>query len=265
MYNDLFSIGPITVHSYGLFTAIALLMALLVACKRSKKFGLSDDICYGILFVGVITGYIGSKFTYVCVQWKEFIANPLMFLSDSGFVVVGGLTGGILGAFVYCKIKKVSFIDYFDLCVPSIAIAQGFGRIGCFMAGCCYGKETTSPIGVVFHNSNSAPNGVKLIPTQLISSGLDFIHFFILLFIAKKSKKKGLVAASYVIFYSIGRFFVEYLRDDERGNVGIFSTSQFLSIITLAVGIVILLIALKKGGTKEAIEAVEAANENEEA
>ncbi|MCR4960123.1 MAG: prolipoprotein diacylglyceryl transferase [Lachnospiraceae bacterium] len=245
MYNDLFSIGPVTVHSYGVFTAIALMAALILACSRAKKRGLSDDICYGILFVGVIFGYLCSKLTFVLVEFDSFIKDPKMFLSQSGFVVIGGLIGGILSAWVYCKIKKVEFIDYFDLCAPSIAIAQGFGRIGCFMAGCCYGRETKSCIGIAFTHSDYAPNGVKLIPTQLISSGLDFLNMAFLLILAKKTKKKGIVSAAYVIAYSIGRFFVEMLRDDERGTVGIFSTSQFFSIVSLIVGAIYLFLVVK--------------------
>lgn len=244
MYNDLFSIGPVTVHSYGVFTAIALLAALILACGRAKKRGLNGDICYGILFSGIIFGYLCSKTTYVLVEWDTFIKNPKMFLSQSGFVVIGGLAGGVLAAWVYCTIKKVNFIDYFDLVAPSIAIAQGFGRIGCFMAGCCYGKETDSWIGIAFSHSDYAPNGVKLIPTQLISSAGDFLNMAFLLILAKKTKKKGVVSASYIITYSIGRFFVEMLRDDNRGTIGTFSTSQFFSLITFAIGLIYLILAL---------------------
>lgn len=241
MYNDLFSIGPITVHSYGVFTAIALLAALGLACFRARKRDLSGDICYGILFVGVIFGYFTSKLTFVIIEWDSFIKNPRMFLSQSGFVVIGGLIGGVLSAWVYCKIKKVNFIDYFDLCAPSIAIAQGFGRIGCFMAGCCYGRKTDAWYGIAFSHSDYAPNGVKLIPTQLISSGLDFLNMAILLFIAKKTKKKGFVAASYLILYSVGRYWIEFLRNDDRGTVGFFSTSQFFSVISFIIGMVFML------------------------
>lgn len=244
MFND-FNVGPLTLHMYGLFTGIALIAALILACFRAKKRGLNDDICYGILFSGVIVGYLCSKLTFVIVEWDSFIKDPKMFLSSSGFVVIGGLVGGVLGAWAYCSIKKVKFIDYFDLCAPSIAIAQGFGRIGCFMAGCCYGRETTSKFGVVFPHGSYAPAGVKLIPTQLISSGLDFLNMAFLLLLAKKAKKKGVVSATYIITYSIGRFLLEYLRNDPRGAVGILSTSQFFSIITLSAGIIYLLIALK--------------------
>jgi len=250
MYNDLFSIGPLTVHSYGLFTGIALLAAVFLASARAKKRGLNDDICYGILFSGVIVGYLCSKLTYILVEsdWNLLVKDPKEFFSQiftqSGFVVIGGLVGGVLGAWAYCSIKKVKFIDYFDLCAPSIAIAQGFGRIGCFMAGCCYGRQTDSWIGIAFKNSSYAPNGVKLIPTQLISSLADFVNMFFLLILAKKTKKKGVVSAVYIIVYSIGRYLIEFLRNDNRGTIGTFSTSQFFSIVTILAGILYLVIAL---------------------
>ena len=156
-----------------------------------------------------------------------------------GFVRFSDL-GGVLGGFLFCRYKKINFLSYFDLALPSVALAQGFGRIGCFLAGCCYGRPTDSPIGITFTNSAYAPNGISLIPTQLISSGLDFLHFFVLLYIARHKKAEGQVGGFYLIFYSIGRFILEYFRGDmERGSVGELSTSQFIAIFTLIAGIVI--------------------------
>ncbi len=283
MYNDLFSIGPVTVHSYGLFTAIGLLAALALATKRAPKKNLNGDICYGILFSGVIFGYLCSKLTYTFVEWEaysslvksEIAANGGSFfknagiaikglLSNSGFVVIGGLAGGVIAAAVYCKIKKVRFLDYFDLCAPSISIAQGFGRIGCFMAGCCYGKETDSFLGVTFRHSHFAPNNVKLMPTQLISSVGNFLIMAILIYVASKTVKKGLVASLYMILYSVGRFLVEFLRNDARGTIGKLPTSQFFSIFIFAGGILFLVWALKHNEPEEPVVTEEAEPETEE-
>ena len=124
-----------------------------------------------------------------------------------------------------------------DLILPSVALAQGFGRIGCFLAGCCYGVETDSAFSVTFHDSAYAPNGVALFPSQLVSSGLDFIHFAVLCVIAKKNKTPGRIGALYLIFYSIGRFCIEFFRGDLlRGSVGTLSTSQFISIFVAIAG-----------------------------
>jgi phosphatidylglycerol:prolipoprotein diacylglycerol transferase len=126
--------------------------------------------------------------------------------------------------------------------MPSVALAQGFGRIGCLLAGCCYGLETNSSLGIIFHDSHVAPNEVRLIPTQLISSGLDFLNFIVLLAIAKRKKADGQVAGFYLIFYSIGRFVLEFFRGDLiRGSVGSLSTSQFISIFLMVIGVAIVL------------------------
>ena len=138
--------------------------------------------------------------------------------------------------------------------LPSVALAQGFGRIGCFLAGCCYGKETESVFSVIFQNSEYAPNHVALIPTQLYSGGLDFLHFLLLLLIARNKKEDGQVTACYLIFYSIGRFVIEFFRGDIiRGSVGILSTSQFISIFTGIAGIVLLILIRKKRDSKSSV------------
>jgi phosphatidylglycerol:prolipoprotein diacylglycerol transferase len=171
-----------------------------------------------------------------------------------------------MGAFIiqigFCKIRKLDFLRYFDLVMPSIAIAQGFGRVGCMFAGCCYGRETDSWFHVIYEASDFAPNGVALIPTQLIMAGLNFAHFFLLAALAKwVLKYRGQVAGCYLVFYSIGRFFLEYLRNDPRGEVNMFSTSQFISLFILAAGVGTILLCgyLGKKQTKE----VETETENQ--
>ena len=180
MWNDWVTIGKFTIHGYGACIAIGLLLALWMSTVRAKKRGMSDDICYGIVFCAAIFGFLGAKLMFCIVEWKGFIADPLSYIYSSGFVVYGGITGGSLAAIIYCKIKKVSPLDYLELVIPSVALAQAFGRLGCFMAGCCYGRETDSIIGIAFSHSDFAPNGVKLIPTQLISSVGNLINMALL-------------------------------------------------------------------------------------
>jgi len=216
--------------------AVGILCALVMAGKRAKKRGLDADFVYGLGIVALVFGFIGAKLLYCMVEINAFLNEPMRILSGSGFVLYGGIIGGILVAMIYCKFKKTSFFQYFDLAVPSIALAQGFGRIGCFLAGCCYGRETDAAIGIIFHNSSIAPNGVKLIPTQLLSSAGDFLIVIVLLLYARKDRNIGKVGALYLILYSVGRFIIEFFRNDYRGNIGMLSTSQFISLIILAIG-----------------------------
>ena len=237
MHNDILKIGPVTIHGYGLMIALGVLAAVLMAGFRAKRKGLSADTVYGLGLVALIFGFIGAKLLYLIVEWKYFIEAPLRALSGQGFVVYGGIVGGVIAAILYCRKKKIRFMRYFDLVAPSLALAQGFGRIGCLLAGCCYGRETDSLWGIVFSHSLYAPNGVRLIPTQIMHSAANFLIAGILLLYARKDRKAGRVGAMYLILYSVGRFTIEFFRGDYRGYVGVLSTSQFISIFTLLIGI----------------------------
>lgn len=239
MKNDLFSIGPLTVHSYGLMIALGILVCVLMGMYRARKYGYKDEAVLDIAIFGILSGFVGAKLLYVLVEFDSFLKNPMDVLGSEGFVVYGGIIVGALVGILYCRIKKLPCWEYFDLLAPSIAVAQGFGRIGCFLAGCCYGRPTDTFWGVTFPEGSFAPAGVPLIPTQLISSAGDFIITGILLVYSKHNKKAGNVGILYMLLYGIGRFLVECLRSDDRGTVGLLSTSQFISI-----GIILLAIIL---------------------
>lgn len=248
MKNDLFTIGNFTIHGYGLMIGIGIIAAYGSAVYRAKRKGLDEDVLDGLAIWAVLSGLLGAKLLFYITSWKEIMADPsILWKFTDGFVVYGGIIGGILGGYLYAKRKKISFVKYADLVLPSVALAQGFGRIGCLLAGCCYGLQTDGAFCIVFKDSDFAPNNVPLLPTQIISSVLDFAHFFVLIWIAGKVKKDGVVASLYLIFYSIGRFILEFFRGDLiRGSVGVLSTSQFISLFILAAGIVCLLGSLKK-------------------
>lgn len=253
MKNELLTIGPVTVYGYGLMIAIGVIAAYLTGEYRAKKHGLEPEHVFNYVIWCVLGGFLGSKILFFITDIRNIIANPRSILSlADGWVVYGGIIGGIFSAMLYSKIKKLKFTAYFDLLIPSVALAQGFGRIGCFLAGCCYGCETDSPIGITFHNSSYAPNGVSLLPTQLISSGLDFLHFLVLIWFAKRKKADGQVGAMYLILYSIGRFVLEFYRGDlNRGSVGSLSTSQFISIFTVIAGIALFIFTGRKASQQE--------------
>lgn len=243
MFNDI-SIGPFTIHMYGLMIAIGFLAALALCSYRGKKRGMDDDIIWGIFLCAVVGGFAGTRLLYYLVELPQIIKDPsILWNFKNGYVVYGGIIGGILASYCYCRKKSVSFFEYFDLVMPAVSLAQGFGRIGCFFAGCCYGRETDAWYGITFHQSNFAPNGVKLIPTQLISSAGDFIFCGILLWYAGRKPKTGRVAAAWMLLYGAGRFVLEFLRNDFRGSVMGLSTSQFISIGIVAAGAALYLAA----------------------
>lgn len=246
------TIGPIKIYMYGLMIAIGFLAALILSCYRGKKRGLDDDTIWGIYFCAILGGLLGSRLLFYVVEIPHIIEDPsILWNFRNGYVVYGGIIGGILVSYIYCRRKKQPFIKYFDLVMPAVSLAQGFGRIGCLFAGCCYGRETDAWYGITFHNSVQAPNGVKLIPTQIISSIGDFIFCGILLWYASKKPADGRVASMYMILYGIGRFAVEFLRNDYRGSMGPFSTSQLISIGIVAIGIVMFVMIPKLAAKKD--------------
>lgn len=245
MKNELLKLGPVSVHGYGLMIAIGALSAYLLTEYRAKRKGMKYELIFSLFIWCLIGGILGAKLLYLITQIGDIIENPKILLSliIEGFVVYGGIIGGILAGYLFVRKNKLNFFEYFDLVMPQIALGQGFGRIGCLLAGCCYGMETDSSFSIVFHESLYAPNNVHLIPTQPISSILNFINFFALLFISKRVKATGQVAGFYLIFYSVGRFIIEFFRGDlERGQIGILSTSQFISIFLFLTGIALVVI-----------------------
>lgn len=239
MKIDLLHIGSLTIHGYGFMIGIGILCCLMLATKRAKVRGMSEDAVIDIAIWGVVIGFLGAKLLYVIVEFDRFLKDPRAILGSEGFVVYGGIITGVIVAIVYCRIKKLRFIEYFDLLVPSVAMAQGFGRIGCFLAGCCYGKETHSSIGVIFPPDSLAPAGIRLLPTQLFSSLGNFIIMGILLWYAKRAKCTGDVSVLYMILYAVGRFFIEFLRNDDRGSFLMFTTSQWISVFILLFAVIL--------------------------
>lgn len=242
MYNNWFSIFGLTVHGYGVMIGIGILAGFFLAERNAKRHGLDANQVDNMVYVGLVFGWIMAKAVFVFVNWQAFLADPLSVLGSSGWVVYGGIIGGIAAVYVYCRIRGFSFPDYFNAMIPAVALGQGFGRIGCFFAGCCYGIQTDSVIGVSFPVESLCPVGHPVIPTQLIMSAGDFLIFFILMHNLEKGKHPDNTGAMYLILYSLGRFLIEFIRGDiNRGFVGILSTSQFIALFVFLAGVLLLM------------------------
>lgn len=267
MYPVLFRIGNMSINTYGFMIAIGIIAAILIGIVRGKRRNMSEDVILDIAIYGVLGGVLGAKLLYIIVEWQKIFSGALTIkdILVNGFVVYGGIIGGVLTAYIYCRIKKIKFMPYFDLLVPSVAIAQGFGRIGCLCAGCCYGAPAQGAFSIVFQHSPFAPNGVPLYPTQIMSSLGDFAFGIILILFARKKRKDGQTAGLYLILYSIGRFLIEFLRGDERGSVFALSTSQFICIFIIVAGIAVFNFEkIRNKGKQDACEIAEEPFETEE-
>ncbi len=255
MAIDLFSIGRFTVHGYGLMIGLGFMAAVLIGCYLAKKRGLSDNDFTNMAILVLVFGFLGGKLLHMIVEFKTLLTDPMSVIGSEGFVVYGGIISGIATIYIYCRFKKLEFLKYIDLFATVVPINQSLGRVGCLLAGCCYGSHTESSFSIVFPEGCMAPPGVKLIPTQPLMAAGNFVIFATLTALylytcPKKGNEKesasgrkyipGLGTSLYLILYSVGRFIIEFYRDDERGAVGALSTSQFIAVFTFAAGAALL-------------------------
>ena len=248
MFPFLVITEKIKIPLYGAIFMIGFFLAVLLARKLAPRFqGTKEDTTYAAAY-GAIGILIGAKLLYFITKLPNIIIKrdsffllfreaPLQALEYAfgGFVFYGGLLGAILGVWIYCRQYKVPFQPLLDIFAPFIPLAHGFGRIGCFFAGCCYGKEYHGIFCVRFPYNEQIPelSEVPRVPVQLIEAGLNFVVFGILFYMAKKKTcKRGQMMGIYLIYYTMARFLLEMLRGDKlRGGVGILSTSQLISIL----------------------------------
>ena len=244
MYNDWFHIGRLTIHGYGVMIALGVVLATLTTAHRAKRRGLSDDSVYSIVLCLLIAGVIGAKLLYCLMHLSDVRADPAILIRPNGFLIYGGVVTGLLAMVIYCRKTGQSFGAYFDLFMPGVALGQSIGRIGCFFAGCCYGRETSLPFAVTFPAGSIAPAGVPLWPTQLISCAGDAVIWLVLLRYARRERRLGSVGLLYFVLYGVGRFLVEFIRNDYQAVLGPLSYAQ---IISLAVAVVAAILWLVRG------------------
>ena len=271
MHPVFFQMGGIVGYSYGLMIGIGALLAIFVSEWRAKRRGLDGELVFSAAVWGLLAGLLGAKLTFIISNIKLLFTNPSYVFGTNGFTVYGGVVLGIIVGGLIVKRKKVDVPVYLDLVIPQIALAQGFGRIGCFLAGCCYGKPTDSHFGVVFPVEAIAPSGIPLIPTQLISAAGDFLIFAILLLLSnfatdylkvRKGEEELLdkdavtkklrffqplsMSGMYLILYGIGRFAIEFLRADPRRTALGLTSNQYVSIVFVIAGLALIFYGYKR-------------------
>ena len=240
---DLFgrSWGPFTLHTYGLLLALAFLAGLWVASRQAKKARLDANRVTDMAVWVLIAGLVGAKLLLLAVDWRFYSRNPRELLSifQSGGVFYGGLMGGILVAWWYVRRHALPGWTTADALAPGVILGQAIGRLGCFAAGCCYGKPASVPWAVTFTDVYAArttgtPLDTPLHPSQLYESALAFLLFLGLLWLSDRKRFPGQVVLSYTVGYSAIRFVLEYWRGDlDRGSFfgGALSTSQLIAIV----------------------------------
>jgi phosphatidylglycerol:prolipoprotein diacylglycerol transferase len=240
MFPILVKIGPLTIHTYGFMMAVGVAMGLWFIYARAKKAGLDANRIMDAAFYTIIVSLIGAKLILFISNISYYVDYPreLFALARSGGVFQGGLTFGVIYALWYFRRKKIPTWPTADLIAPALALGHGFGRIGCFSAGCCYGSECALPWAAVFKNEYASElTGVHLNtplhPVQLYEAVLNFLNFGILYVILKKKKFDGQVFAFYIVNYSVIRFFTEYFRGDHSEKIYFIRGATPLSSLSL--------------------------------
>jgi len=252
MHPILIRLGPLTIHAYGFLIAVGFLVGLWLALVQAKKEGISSDRIVDLGFYILLAAIVGSRLLFILVNLDYYIQKPadIFKIWEGGLVFYGGVLLAVPTALWYVRKNAMDIWNTADIFAPSIAISHVFGRIGCFMAGCCYGKIAQSlPWGMIFTDPDClAPTNVLLHPTQIYESAGELVNFLILLTLRPYKSFNGQIAMIYLLLYSLLRFSVEFFRGDVgRGFlIGDLSVSQGISIVMFFAAVAGLLLLWKK-------------------
>jgi len=247
--GPVFGIGPITLYSYGVLLAASYLLGLWLAMHRAKAWGLDANRVLDLGIYIIIAALIGAKLLLLVIDFDSFDSPAEMLsLARSGGVFYGGLILAVVVAFWYISKHRMPFWTTCDVFAPGIALGHVTGRLGCFAAGCCYGRPSDAPWAVVFTDPAAAANvgtplGIPLHPTQLYEAGAELLILGLLLGTERRGRPfAGRTFWAYMFLYAVSRYVIEIYRGDPRGTVfDMFSTSQFISLLLapLSVGMLV--------------------------
>ena len=263
-----FSIGPLSVHLYGLIIGIGMILAATYAMRRSKEFGLTEDhVLDGFLYVTPFA-ILCARIYYVAFSWEMYADNPIsaLYIWEGGIAIYGGVLGAIIGILVFTKVKKISPLSTLDLIAIAFLIGQSIGRWGNFFNREAFGAETESFLRMGLYNTYTGETTYHH-PTFLYESVWNGVGFVILHFLSKKRKYDGQVALGYAAWYGLGRALIEGLRTDSLYIPGTaIRVSQLLAAASCGVAVILLVYNAMKPHDpgKMFVNRVAAASENTE-
>ncbi|MDA8132509.1 MAG: prolipoprotein diacylglyceryl transferase [Elusimicrobia bacterium] len=264
MHPVIFQLGSFKLPAYGLMVACGYLAAVIYIFRRSAAAGLRKDDVSDLVFYTVISAMLGAKLFYAVTYWSEFgqtfaaRAAYVLRTFQYGFVFYGGLLSGAAAFYLLARRRGLDFAASADLFAPALALGHAFGRVGCFLAGCCYGSPSACALSVTFTDpaSEVTPHllGVPLHPVQLYEAAGNLAVFLLLNTALSRTLsgklRRGSVVALYAALYSLLRFSLEFLRGDDRGasHLGL-SPAQLISASVMAAAVA-LLFYLRRGHEK---------------
>ena len=231
---------------YGIFIIISILSGLWVVYKNAKQLNLRTEEITGLLLYIGLGSIFGAKYFTFLINIKKF--NGIFNFEKVGLSSYGAVIGIIILLLLYSKQYKKRFKDLIYIVLPSIPLMYAIGKIGCFLAGCCYGIEYTGPLTVLYKYSYSAPKEISLFPVQLLESSV-FISIFWYIFIKiKKSKPSNSIIGQTFIICGIAKFLLDYLRMSHLGKM--FTINQIVSVIFVLIGFYLVLVDKRNRVTK---------------
>ena len=249
--------GPLTIYWYGVIIISGLLLGLYLATKESDRLGLKKDLIIDLIVYAAPIAIVFARIYYVIFEWDRYVGGPwwkIFAVWEGGIAIHGALIGSVLTAIVYARVKKVSFWQLADIIAPSLILGQAIGRWGNFMNQEAHGGALSESTYNSFHQylpdfimNQMCIDGVMYHPTFLYESVWNLIVFALLLILRKYNPLRGEIFLTYVISYSIGRFFIEGLRTDSLYMFANIRTAQFISILLIAAAVILIIYRRKSG------------------
>lgn len=258
-----FSIGPLSVRWYGIMVALAALALLAITFQEAKRLGISRNIIYSLFPWGVLGAVIGARLVHVVDYWDYYVAHPGQIIGFAGLSLYGAIIGAVVAAFIYVRVKKISFSSLAvlgDAVVVGAPLAQAIGRVGCIMNGCCFGKPSpfhSFPGAVMYTARDAIPRywdglslyqdgvTIPLYPTQIYFLAWNLIVFAVIWRLRDRLKPPGSLVLLYLCLYAAGDFGLRFFRLNEPFLLGLHQ-GQVISLIILVVALPLLVVRMRK-------------------
>jgi phosphatidylglycerol:prolipoprotein diacylglycerol transferase len=266
MCPELLKIGPFTLHAFGAMMALGFLAAFAAMRKLARGTGRDGDYLSRLLVWLMIGGIAGARLAYVAEHWRsEFAARPgaVFRIDQGGLMFYGGVFGALAAILLFARRRRENPLQITDLAAAALPLGHAFGRVGCFLNGCCYGRPWEHPLAVAFPAGAlawrdqhlrglipaDAPRSLPLVPVQLLEAGLNLLIFVVLARLYPRRSRDGAVTAAYLLLYPPARFVTEMLRGDPRRTFGAISIGQTLSLALLFCGVLLSILIRRRPAT----------------
>jgi len=255
MHPICFRIGDRPIYWFGVMLALGFLAALTSWAYLGRREGRNFNYCSDMLFWIMVAGIIGARLAYVVSEWRTYIENPItiLYVHRGGLIYYGGFIGAGMALYVFSRMRREKFLSVVDLVTSSVPLGHVFGRIGCFINGCCYGCDYNGLLSVRYPKSSmpwenavyagkvtaDSAFSLPVHPVQLYEAAFNLVVYLFLFRMYRIRKFNGMVTSLYLMTYPVGRFLFEFLRGDERMRWWMgFSVAQWVSVGLFAAGLV---------------------------